>query len=440
MSVALPELPRSNKKPHPSQRAASRGGRAVRFIAVLVLIAVFGGLGALYFMAQWTSGFSPLGLLGAPVLVPSDSGGTLYMLTSQSKRLFQSARWAGSAREIRSDLYVDLWAFRAADATSLWRKRIYTDPEGNLNSPALLGADGNTLWLLLDEKLVAASAADGEIIAEPGRVEAENPELQGLMPVESRFYQFDSHGLRITAADARIWRVAGDTFKASLEPKEYTDVGGAHTPAYFVHAMTHVFQDRNLEIPGWWLGLLTDEEAVQFADNNWVDGLSAMTRRKLWRGREITETTSGGDRKKYVDLQVLAQSPEFLDGGLLSEYDSGQNTPILVQNPDSVLVLHKERLGDEAKLRLTRVAGPEGGVVWDATLPLTTLQSVMRGGDTLLLFGVEYTPHPDGKITDRTRDAPQRLVAVDLATGALHTHRHDAVSEHMEAVNVQKKL
>ena len=78
-------------------------------------------------------------------------------------------------------------------------------------------------------------------------------------------------------------------------------------------------------------------------------------------------------------------------------------------------------------------------MVWEAPLPLTMVQSVKRMEKTIVIFGKEYI-EGDPEISDTLRDSPQRLVAVDLATGAVHMHSHSALETHLEAVKVDLGL
>jgi hypothetical protein len=405
----------------------------VKFVAIMILLAIVLGLGALFYLGMYNSGLTDARILGSTVYVPDADAGTVYLLTGQWKTTFTTGRYV-SNRVYTTDLLVDLWAIRAKDAKPLWRRRVQKENRGAMDARRVLGVDGDTVWLYLSGHLVAASRKTGDIVAAKGQVESLNPELKGVMPIEEQFYDFDSHGLRVTAADGRKWRIAGDTFEA--RPDEvYAEAGTAIPPAHFVAAYLSVFQAQSLEIPGWWLGLLTDEEATQFQERQWADGMESSERRRLWRAKETVEVTDFGTRTKYADYQVLPASPEFLAGGLFKEAIEGVNTePMWFRDPDSVLVLHRERLDDTGTLRLTRVAGPEGSVVWDAALPLTLVQTATRGDDKLILFGIQYFGEKPGEHLDPNRDGLERLVIVDVATGAVHTHDHGDIEHHIEAV------
>lgn len=415
----------------PTRRPRGTGASAVKRFAVTVLILIPVGLLLFFGWTRMSDGLSELGLLGEPVHVPGDDGGTVYYLTGQWKTIFSTPTRTSYSRTIRTDLYVDLWAVHAATATPRWRKRITREPQGAMDYRKILGADGDTLWLLLKGHVAAVSAASGTPLLKVGELEARNPPLQGILPVEERFFSFDSHGLRFTGLDGRAWRVDA-AFNARIEETAPEGQGTASPPAYYAPYASYMFQVRSLDIPGWWLGLLNDDEARSFDENNVIGGLDIEGRHRLWRAKAGKDENFFGEMTVYNEFAPLPGSPEFLGGGLLRSYQVGTQLPALwLPEPDSVLVLHREKLGDLGRLKLTRVAGPEGNVLWDTVLPMTILQSVMPSAKCIAFFGKENFPPPPGSPpVDPTRDAPERLVCIDLATGAVQIFDHSNIESH----------
>jgi hypothetical protein len=149
---------------------------------------------------------------------------------------------------------------------------------------------------------------------------------------------------------------------------------------------------------------------------------------RLWRAHveQVSAAPDGwpadfpdnwGTYPVYSDYASLPAAPVFLAAGLL---DRGEgDSPVWLRGPDSVLVLHRDRLGEEGRLRLARVAGPDGRVVWDAALPLSIVQSVMADEDRLVLFGREYRPAESNRPHDPYHDADQRLVSIDPDDGRI---------------------
>jgi hypothetical protein len=83
--------------------------------------------------------------------------------------------------------------------------------------------------------------------------------------------------------------------------------------------------------------------------------------------------------------------------------------------PDSVLVLHRDRLGDAGRFRLTRISGPRGKPVWTVDLPLTALEAVMPGESSLVIYGRRDEPPLFAR--DKRPESVDQLVAIDNATG-----------------------
>jgi hypothetical protein len=79
------------------------------------------------------------------------------------------------------------------------------------------------------------------------------------------------------------------------------------------------------------------------------------------------------------------------------------------------------------KLRLSRVAGPEGRVLWQAQLPMSMLQCVMSGERSVVLVGVEYQPASGQGPRDPMHGASELLLSVDLSDGRVSTHDFSAI-------------
>lgn len=385
------------------------------------------------------TGYSPLGLMGAPVFANVAEGDRAYLLTGQWRLIRPPGRHTSGYDY--NELYIDMWAVDTATAKPVWRKRLETERGGGMIDRSFLGVDGNAVWLLLHGKLVALSASDGSVIAPVGKVEELNPELKGLMPTDSRYIVFDSQGLCITGADARQWRVDPASFKVSaVDPVPKPPKEGAFPPEFITPGGNGLHLVRGLDMTTSWIGLLTDEEAKAFEESNTSTWLTAEVRRRVWGAKVIVGKGDFGDIRDYTELKPLPEAPEFLDAGLLREYSQAQQlTALWTTDPPSVFVLHRERLGKAGKLRLARVSGPVGKVVWEAALPLTNVQSVKKMEKHILIFGHEYI-EGDPDISDALRDSPQRLVSVEIATGAVHVHSHSVSETHPEAVKVDVGL
>ncbi|MEO8460863.1 MAG: PA2928 family protein [Dokdonella sp.] len=353
-------------------------------------------------------------------------GGTdrIYLLSTQSQTLiFRSGR---SITDVRTDyLHIDLWAIDATTATVAWRKRLRTyegkEREGRiLTAFDLLGADGTTLWLNLEGPL-GVSLADGSVIADTARIEQRNPQLAGKIVNEDGYVAFGRNGLQLTLNDASQWRIDAADLSAAPRDTPVSHPDKIVPPANGRPSSTSSFQIRALTAGETWLGVLTDKEADALSHAPVIPGRDPNERPgalqqylnanhvpsplndplpqpyRLWRARvkQVSAAPPGwskelpdrwGKRSEFSDYRMLPDSPSFLRAGLLRQHRDAE-IPLWYRNPDSVIVLHVDKLGEAGRLQLTRIAGPRGAVVWQTPLPFVSLESVMRGENDLVLWG-----------------------------------------------------
>jgi hypothetical protein len=206
-----------------------------------------------------------------------------------------------------------------------------------------------------------------------------------------------------------------------------------------------------------WLGVLTDEEAAtlqaepivpgakpgergaaaDFYERQHVPGdLTAQPRPyRLWSAKvaQVSAAPLGwpadlpdnwGTRDKFSDYKPLPEASAFLQAGLLG--DGRSEWPFWFRGPDSVLVLYHDKVGDAGRLRLARVSGPAGRVVWDAALPLADLEASMFGESTLAFVGTEPNPAHDPR-SEVSRETHETLVVPNVASGDVA--RYDLTAE-----------
>jgi hypothetical protein len=346
-----------------------------------------------------------------------------------------------------------LWAVNATAGTVAWRRRLRTY-EGSrrdgriLTNYAILGADGTTLWLNIDGPLGVA-LEDGHVVADAARIEQRNPGLAGKLIFERGYVAFGRHGLQLTLDDASQWRIDAADLSAAPRDTPVSRPGGIVPPANPLPSSTSQFQMRSLSIGKAWLGVLTDAEAEylshpptipgrapnerpgalqQFLNENHVpqplnDPLPQAYR--LWKAKltEVSAAPSGwpkelpdrwGKRTEFSDYRPLPDAPSFLKAGLLREH-SDAKVPLWYRDPDSVLVLHTDKLGPAGRLVVSRVSGPDGVPVWKVSLPLASLHSAMRGENDLFMWGREPGAK-DERGTDWDSEHA-KLVRIDVASG-----------------------
>ena len=373
---------------------------------------------------------TPADIIGSPVRAASAKGDRVYILTSQWKT-YRPGVGRLSTRPTYTDLLIDVWAFGAGDAKPAWRTRLETKRSGVNMGRALLGADGGRLWVLGQGGLSGLSLDDGAVTADAARIEAANPQLKGLLPKEERYYRFDAAGLGFTAQDGRAWRIDGKTLAARPDTGAKADQGSATVPAHIAGGNSYwVFMERGLQMQTRWIGLLNEQEAeairkAQAENGNGIrtDGPGGIDpenqpRTRMWSAKIGSRSAFFGQRRIFSDFAPLPESPEFLHGGLLSDGRTN-SLPILLFKPDSFLVLHKDRLGDEGRFRLTRVSGPLGKPLWTADLPMNRIEAVMPGETSLAMVGSRPEKATWRGGSNNLPEDVDQVVTVDYATGAV---------------------
>jgi hypothetical protein len=389
--------------------------------------------------------------LGAPVLRVSAEGARIFVLSGRWQHSLTPRRSLSTPRK-RTDLHVDLWVFDAATLNLVWRRRVHSERDGAMWQKALLGIDGETVWVYAGG-LRAFAASDGAPLADAVAIEQRNPALRGQLVGEARYYGFDRNGVFLTDAGAHNWRIDAHSFVARAAETTPAAARAEAVPPAWVGTESSTFQSRGVDIGANWLGVLSESDAQRLAHAPVVPGskpgdrpgvmadyLAEMNvpanldplrldRYRLWRAK-ITRVSAGpkdwpkelpdnwGTRASYSDYRALPDAPEFLAGGLLDE-GQGDN-PLWMRDPDSVLVLHRDRLGDDSELQLARVAGPAGRVLWDRPLGIGVLHAVMRDGPHLVLVGESAMDRKAARVG--VVDADERLVALALDGGAIRSY------------------
>lgn len=400
----------------------------VRFVlALLAIPAVFAAI--LWFVIAG-GGLAPssASVQGPPVRAATAAGDRVFLITSQWRTVRSGFRSSGTSY---TKLYVDVWGFDARTAKPVWRRRIVDDRRGVNRGREILGVQAGILWLFDGKQLLGLSPADGSVVADAAALEAANPALNGLTPTELRYIRFDPQGLSFTAADGRDWRLTGqgaatkpDGARLDLDAQRAPPRPGVALRARIAGGNgTWAFYTRGLGINGtMWLGLLAEPEVAGFRDQGAIGGVDPerYPRTRLWTALIGKKDTFFGPKPTFREFKPLPDGPEFLTAGLLQDGRCCHDLPILLFKPDSVLVLHRDRLGDGSRLKLTRVTGPRGKPAWTVDLPANALEAVMPGEGAVVLLGRrDEAPLFPRRNASNLPESIDQLISVDLATGAL---------------------
>ena len=378
---------------------------------------------------------------GPPAMVNDGGQPRLWVLSKQEEER-QVAVGSRRSSGWREDTYFhfDVKAFDPATARPLWSKRLWTigDPKAAGRGPSrvigsavdgrLLGQEGERVWLLLGGEPVAVRVSDGSVVANSEAIQQRNPELQGLMPADASHYSFDQ-GLVFMSADGRRFVVRGEDAAATpYVPAPAPVVAPRLKPNGMpvIEPMRPIMPAplRLIELGGQRLGLYSEKEAADAADDGFGDNLAfpysildegAKTRRTFWRV-EVQESKHFEETIRRIGgLAPLPDSPVWLNGRFL-KLDL-RDEPLRLENPAGVAVWHLTRIDSAGRLALTRL-DEQLKTVWRAELPLSE-SGIANPVRTWVLDGhLVAVGQLESESEHMTRREPH-LVSVDLATGAV---------------------
>ncbi len=159
-------------------------------------------------------------------------------------------------------------------------------------------------------------------------------------------------------------------------------------------------------VSGIWYGLYSSKEIQQLHDRVAYRSENDETaRRQLYTGQP-TRSVSGDWMIDKDKTTAVAGTTSFLHGGFL--LDKKTAMPVHLDNPASFLIVHKEQIGREAKILLSRI-GYDGKPSWTFNTQLPEWMDWIFNGKELFVFGVDNKNLSNGECNV--------LWCIDLANG-----------------------
>ncbi|MEO6003738.1 MAG: PA2928 family protein [Opitutus sp.] len=409
------------------------------WLCTLPLCAVFAAA-LLILVGCSRSRLEPAEVMGSPAMVDHGGNPRLWVVTKQKEVSVGSG-----TMDWRSDTFFHfgVQAFDPLAAKPLWQKRLRTFGDHNAKGAApsrvigstvdarLLGQDGNIVWLLIGEAPLAIDIADGHVVADSEKLQQVNPELKGLLPSEVKHYSFNQ-GLVLMAADARQFVVHGPDQKAvayTPPPPPAPLEGRLQANGTREMVPTKPFGEnpsRQVTLGGQWLGLYSEKEAVDAGKDEWGRNLrypyrvmdeGKLSRRTFWRAKIITAQKFDDHFDRLSDLTPIPGAPTFLKGRFKTDPKTGE--PLLLSDPEGVLVWHSTRVDDAGRLALTRLDA-DLKPIWKAELPLSETDAV-RQVATWLLPGHMVVVGQLQTTSEGVQTRTLQAATIDLKTGAFRT-------------------
>lgn len=291
----------------------------------------------------------PATLLGHPLRLQTSAGDRVLLLSEQRVRhwYWNNRGRFGGRKASEEQWQLVLWALDAGDGRVLWRRRLPDNGTAPMASTSdILTAEGDVLRLELREPL-RVSALDGAVLPEPA---GERLSVAGTDVHDA--YGTVTRGLPVEESGSWFGLLSGDELQKLSADRQWTPEGLAALPRDAAMRLYRAKVDR-----------------VSAAPDHWPAGLGGN-----W-----------GERNAYSDYRVLESAPLFQQAGLLIA--KAQGPAMRMTAPDGALVLHRPGGEATSPLRLARVRGDTGAVLWDIALPQQRLSHVMPGERTLVLAG-----------------------------------------------------
>lgn len=266
---------------------------------------------------------------------------------------------------------------------------------------ALLGADGDVVWLQLPE-ITACNLRTGAVIT-AAELERANPALGDL--VATGHYEVDGR-LRVSSRDQQRWFEFDPITLAAVPVAKPTRTGWKDP---MPKPESFLCQGGRLS-PTEWIGVhAAPELARDFKPRLSVPKEAAFGKARVARRLHRGQLETSGARTALVEMVPLS-ADDYVAGTLVRATRDGG--PLQLTGPDSVLVVHRLGAGHTDPFVVTRV-DRNGRPAWKAETGVGELDQVLPDAKVLSLIG--RRPAVPDKVSEPL------LVTIDLAAGRVAT-------------------
>jgi hypothetical protein len=266
---------------------------------------------------------------------------------------------------------------------------------------ALLGADGDVVWLQLPE-ITACNLRTGAVIT-AAELERANPALGDL--VATGHYEVDGR-LRVSSCDQQRWFEFDPITLAAVPVAKPTRTGWKDP---MPKPESFLCQGGRLS-PTEWIGVhAAPELARDFKPRLSVPKEAAFEKARVARRLHRGQLETSGARTALVEMVPLS-ADDYVAGTLVRATRDGG--PLQLTGPDSVLVVHRLGAGHTDPFVVTRV-DRNGRPAWKAETGVGELDQVLPDAKVLSLIGRRPA------VPDRVSEP--LLVTIDLAAGRVAT-------------------
>lgn len=359
----------------------------VILIAAIVALFIFG-------LRSCLSKYDERSAIPPALYFKKDSSAVLISLVKYSKATSYSQGRGVIHKTVSNSYYIQ--SNDAASGAKISSKEIGDDvkrfPE------KILGSDGRHAWVFLNE-LLAFDPFTLQKVADIEVIEAKNPALSGMMPLESEYYKFDDEkkAILFTSNDGKEWQLDSKTFIATAyeAPAEEKDDWGNIEKRLAKDLEQRIKKLKELSpsftnikinqdtINGTWWGLYSGKEMAKLNKSiSFSPAYEQDQRRQLYSAKYDSSRNGYTDMKEPL-LFASSKASFFLDGGFLADKQTA--LPVRLHDPESHLLLHKTKIGDDGDMVIGRI-DQNGLMVWQMNIGSNKWIDYMIRDNRLILF------------------------------------------------------
>jgi hypothetical protein len=387
------------------------------------------------------------------LFIEKDGKAVLFSLVKYSEATSYSQKGGFTSKSVSTSYYIQ--TNNPETGAQLAEQKIKHHSDIKHYPIETLGSSAGLAWLFIGE-IMAFDPFSFEKKADKNMIESKNPSLKGKLPDDRRFYRFNysDSSISITANDGTFWKLNPASLVATAQDKEESE-----DPLDAALAYSEKLREQNRKLQetllykerdslrqveavlrkkeaasrqlytimnslrqgrksyqqiktnqdtagGQWLGIYSTTERDKLRDDVYMHTAYEETARRQLYGSVYTEQANGDSRIDMEQIKILSANNFFLQGGFLLDKQTG--LAARVGNSGARLIVHKDKIGNEGKILLTRV-DQSGKILWTMETGLKEWLDWVISRDRIFIFGADNP--------DLSGDECNVLWSVDLTSG-----------------------
>lgn len=359
------------------------------------------------------------------LIIQKDGKSVLFSLVKFEKTNSYSQRGGFFSKSVSTTWYAQTNDPQSGAAIA--KQKIKHHSDVNHWPVQTLGSANGLAWVFVGE-IMAFDPFTLEKKADKNIIETQNPSLKGKLSDEGRYYHFNRADgtISFTANDGTLWKLNTSTLKAEPQEEEEpedkmaaeikrvealrnntrdykerdslqrllhklrNEVSAVHQQQRVLESFRrssisfHAIKTNQDTVNGQWLGLYSQAEFEKLHNRISISPeYDDKARRQLYTSVYFEDRYGN-----YVVSKEQATLPEpsqyFLQGGFLLDKQTAQ--PVQLEN--GYLVVHKDKIGNEGEILVSRI-DTTGKIVWNMETGLTEWDDWIITRERLIILGAD---------------------------------------------------